>query len=319
MYSLDEKYLDEIKKIDFNPIFILGLHRSGTSILYKMLASTGDFNPVTAYHIIKYEELISNFVNKKEENAKKNLTNEIRKQGQEDRGIDKLKIDADFAEEYGFLLRKFSSKYLITSKNVKYFNELAKKIQFISNNNKPILLKNPWDLPNFLTIKRLIPNSKFIFIHRHPYKALSSFVKAAKLIVKKENLYTSMIYKDYKTTYENPLMLHGARLLFSNYTPFSSVYLTKIDAKGVNYYIKNISKLPRNDFVEITYETLCKDPNNEINRILDFIKIDAKDLDFSSYIKPRQTNIDRDVLFIKEYIYKSMKDYFEKFNYKKEI
>ena len=149
---LDERYLENINNIDYNPVFILGLHRSGTSILYKMLVSTGQFNSVTAYHLIKYEELLSNHINKKEEIVKNQLTNYFIKRGQSDRGIDKLKITADFAEEYGFLLGKYSSKYYITSKNVNYFNQLAKKVQFISENNNLILLKNPWVLSHFLTI-----------------------------------------------------------------------------------------------------------------------------------------------------------------------
>jgi len=315
MNNPDEKYLDKIENVNFNPVFILGLHRSGTSILYKMLVSTGHFNSVTAYHIINYEELLSNYLNKKEITAKNNLTDYIKSQGQKDRGIDRLKITADFAEEYGFLLGRYSSKNNITSKNVKYFNELSKKVQFISNNNKLILLKNPWDLPNFMTIKKLIPNAKFIFIHRHPYKTLSSFIKATKLIMKKENPYTSMIYRNYKTTYENPLMLKGTRFLFSDYTPFSAIYLTKIDSKGVNYYIKNVSKLPKDDFVEITYENLCKTPNLTIKKILDFLKIKSKNKDFSSYIKPRKTNLDPNIRLLQGFIYKNMKNYFERFNY----
>ena len=62
MNNPDKKYLDKIENIKFNPVFILGLHRSGTSIFYKMLVSTGHFNSVTAYHIINYEELLSNYI-----------------------------------------------------------------------------------------------------------------------------------------------------------------------------------------------------------------------------------------------------------------
>lgn len=315
MIGPDETYLNRIEKIDFNPVFILGLHRSGTSILYKILTSTDHFTPVTAYHIIKYEELLSNYHNKKEKNAKKNLTHFIKSKGQDDRGIDKLKITADFAEEYGFLLGKYSLKYYITKNNVGYFKEMAKKIKFISSNKKPILLKNPWDLPNFLTIKKLIPNAKFIFIHRHPYKSLSSFIKAAKMIMKKENPYTSMIYHDYKIVNENPLLLYGSKFLYSDKTPFGALNLVKLDSKGVNYYLKNISKISKKDYIDITYENLCKSPNMTVKKILIFLKIEVKDIDFSSDIKPRKTSLDPDIEFLKDYIDKKMKNYFEKFHY----
>ena len=160
--NLDIQYLKKIKEIDFEPIFILGLHRSGTSILYKMLSETNFFNQVTAYHLIKYEQLLSNFENNIEDEEKEKVTEHIFSQGQKDRGIDKLKITADFAEEYGFILGKYSNKYEIKPKNKEYFIELCQKIQYISKNKKPLLLKNPYDLANFLYIKKIFPNAKFI-------------------------------------------------------------------------------------------------------------------------------------------------------------
>ena len=68
--NLDKQYLQKLENIDFQPVFILGLNRSGTSILYKMLTATQCFNSVTAYHIICYDQLIYNKINNKEEAAK---------------------------------------------------------------------------------------------------------------------------------------------------------------------------------------------------------------------------------------------------------
>ncbi len=41
---LDDEYIKLVEDASFEPIFIMGLHRSGTSILYKMLGETGNFN-----------------------------------------------------------------------------------------------------------------------------------------------------------------------------------------------------------------------------------------------------------------------------------
>lgn len=315
----DDPYLNKIKNIDYNPIFILGLHRSGTSILYKMLHSTGFFNSVSAYHIINYDELLSNSLNKSEPSAKNHLTGLIASKGQLDRGIDTLKITADFSEEYGFHLGKKSSVYHLTSKNLKYFDELAKKIQFISNNNKLLLLKNPWDLSNFLTIKSLIPNAKFIFIHRHPYRSISSFVKATRMIIKKSNPYSMMVFEKYKKTYQNPLLLFMSRLLFYKYNPLGILYLANIDVRSINYYSKNISKLSSNDFVEITYEELCKSPNETMKKLFDFLKISTKKEDFNSFINPRNPQLDPGMKFFSRLIYRKTKPYFDKFCYEKDI
>ena len=108
-------------------------------------------------------------------------------------------------------------------------------------------------------------------------------------------------------------------LLFSDYTPLSAIYLSKIDIKSVNYYLKNISKLSNKDYIEITYEKLCQNPNFTIKEILDFLKVKKINIDFSNYIKPREVDIDPNIKFLHKYIYKNMKKYFEKFNYSPNI
>jgi len=150
----DLRYLKKLEDIDFQPVFIMGLHRSGTSVLYKMLTSSGCFNPVSVYHLIKYDQLLDDYENKTQDNVKKRLTESFRKKGLDDRGIDKLRVSADFAEEYGFFLDEKSAQTFITKNNVSKFNEMCKKITYISDRKKPILLKNPYDFSNFIYIKK---------------------------------------------------------------------------------------------------------------------------------------------------------------------
>ncbi|MBE3121465.1 MAG: sulfotransferase [Thermoplasmata archaeon] len=95
-----------------------------------------------------------------------------------------MKVTAEFVEEYGFLLNKKTVQMFITRKNVALFPEMCKKIQFIAGNDKPILLKNPYDFPNFLYIKQVFPNARFVFIHRNPLKTISSTLNAIKMILK---------------------------------------------------------------------------------------------------------------------------------------
>jgi len=313
--NLDQQYLKKLENIEFQPVFILGLHRSGTSILYKMITATQCLNPVTAYHLIKYNQLLYNHVHEKEESAKEELTNFFREQGQMDRGIDRLQITSDFAEEYGFLLGQKTNQMYITSKNLPVFIELAKKIQFISENDKPILFKNPFDMSNYLYIKRVFPNAKFIFIHRHPFKTLSSLVKAVKLIYKNRNPYTTLLYKDYNNTFENPLMLYFSRFIFSSFSPFGMIYLTLFSSKHLKYYMKNIQKLSKKDYISISYEELCKNPQETMGKIMGFLKIKTKKIDFTSFINPRKTNLDLSVIKLQKFIYKNMKDYFNSFEY----
>ena len=65
----------------------------------------------------------------------------------------------------------------------------SKKIQFLSGNDKPLLLKNPYDFANFLFIKQMFPSAKFVFIHRNPLKTISSLLNAMRMIINEKNPY----------------------------------------------------------------------------------------------------------------------------------
>lgn len=314
--NTDQQHLQLLENVEFQPVFILGLHRSGTSILYKMLNTTGCFNPITAYHIIRYDQLLNNHINNLEESSKKELTASFQEKGLDDRAIDKLKIDADFAEEYGFLLGQKTFQMYITPKNLLLFTEMAKKIEFISENNKPILLKNPYDLPNFLYIKKVFPNAKFVFIHRYPLKTLSSTINAVDILLKNKNPYTAHLFKIYNKLFENPLLLLTAKFCFSRFKIFGIVFLTMNSSKAAKYYLKNIKKLPKHDYVSITYEELCKNPQKNMEKIIRSLDIKPKNkIDFASFIKPRKLELDPNVVKWRKFIFKCMRKYFKCFGY----
>lgn len=316
----DLQHLHLLENVTFQPVFILGLHRSGTSILYKMLTATDCFNPVTAYHLIKYHQLLQNHMTKHEEYAKQELTRFFKEQGQLDRGIDRLQLTADFAEEYGFILGKQTFAMNITNKNKALFIEMVKKIQYISNNRKPILLKNPYDFSNFLYIKKEFPNAKFVFIHRHPFPVLSSTIKAMRLLLKEKNTYTTELFRLYNEIFENPLLLFISRLLVNSLSFIGMGLYAIISAKSANYYLKNISKLPMDDYIAITYEHLCANPQETMNDVLQLLEIQkSKNIDFNSFIKPRKTELDDSVKKMKRFIYARMKKYFTAFNYLPDI
>lgn len=314
----DEEYLKELKNVVFNPVFILGVHRSGTSILYKMLVATGSFNPVTAYHLITYNELLCNYHENKEEGAKKRLTDSFLKDGLRDRGIDQLSVTADFAEEYGFLLGRRTVQMSITDKNVDLFKEMCKKIQLISGNQKPLLLKNPYDFKNFLIIKQMFPSARFVFIHRHPFKTISSTLNAIRTILKEKNPYTARLSAIYERCFSNPLLLYPLRFMFFTLPECSVVLITRITTKATGYYLKNIEKLPKQDYITITYEELCEHPLEILENIMEKLEISMiTNIDAASFIQLRQVEVDTVVQKLQTYIYDQMKEYFQRVGYSK--
>ncbi|MFA5102407.1 MAG: sulfotransferase [Candidatus Thermoplasmatota archaeon] len=315
----ETRYLEELKHVNFHPVFILGVHRSGTSILYKMLTATGCFIPVTAYHLINYHELLSNFHENKEHLVKQQLTDSLLKNGLADRGIDRLKITADFAEEYGFLLGTKTIQMRITKSNIALFTELCKKIQFIAGSDKPILLKNPYDFPNFLYIKEKFPNARFVFIHRHPLKTISSTLYAIRTLLQEKNPYTTRLSRVYEQCYTNPLLLQPLRFIFQELPECCVVALSRITKKATGYYLKSIEKLPKNDFVSITYEDLCAHPQDTLHNLMEALSLTTtQKIDAASLISPRKVDVDPSVLTLRSSIYKSMRTYFDRFQYSSE-
>jgi hypothetical protein len=312
----DLRYLKKLEDIDFQPVFIMGLHRSGTSVLYKMLTSSGCFNPVTVYHLVKYDQLLDDYENKTQEIVKKKLTNSFREHGLDDRGIDKLKVSADFAEEFGFFLDNKSTQTMITKRNVSKFNEMCKKITYISDRKKLILLKNPYDFSNFIYIKNAFPNAKFVFIHRHPFKVLSSLINAVRVLFENYNYYASQISRIYNRLYENPLSRYSLKYLTSKLSFFGLMLLCYNSSKSTKYYLKNLKNLPNDCYISITYEELCNTPQQTMENIFSKLNIKPKKtIDYNSFIKPRKTTLDPSVVFLKKYIHSSMRVYCKKFGY----
>ena len=103
-HAPDRAHLGRLDNVRFRPVFILGSARSGTSILYRLLTMTGRFNHVTAYHLIKHDEIIANHVDGVTEAAKQRLAGQFRELGISGTRFDGVEISPDFPEEYGFHL-----------------------------------------------------------------------------------------------------------------------------------------------------------------------------------------------------------------------
>ena len=55
-------YLGRLSELSYRPVFVLGEHRSGTTILYELLARSGSFNYLTAYHTLYFDQLLAHHV-----------------------------------------------------------------------------------------------------------------------------------------------------------------------------------------------------------------------------------------------------------------
>src|SRR5262249_6422021 len=113
-------------------VFVLGPHRSGTSILHYALADTGRFAFLTAADICR------------EQRATIDPDRYLTQHGIVDRLVDGLAVDATTPEEYGFLLRSRS----VRATNVRRFERILSLLRARATSEQLVLLKNPWDFGN---------------------------------------------------------------------------------------------------------------------------------------------------------------------------
>jgi LPS sulfotransferase NodH len=314
--NLDSEYMNALDDISFDPIFIMGLHRSGTSILYKMLGASGHFNTVTAYHILEYDNLLYNHVNNLERKVTDDLARLFKSKGITNRRIDHLPITPDFEQEYVYLFTERNCGNTLSSKNLNLFENLCKKIQYILENNKPILLKNPYDFPNFIFIKKMFPNARFVFIHRDPVEVISSTMRAWQTLLKNKNPYTALFSHAYDQTFNNPFLLWASRFYYSSPFPLGIFSVINRSYHATRYFLENINWLEKESYVSITYRDLCKEPNGVMTNIMNFLKLKT-DVDFREFIKPRKLSIIPEVQQMEKFVSKKMEAYNQVFGFNK--
>lgn len=285
----DESYLPMLQQVDFSPIFIMADHRSGTTLLYKTLVATQCFNFISAYHIIKYDEILFNHVNQTEHQARKVLDEFFKSLSLSDRVIDNVEVTPDLPEEYGFILGKAGyDPPKVSADNLPLFTELCQKVQFVSVPDRPLLLKNPWCFPHFMYVKSVFPDAKFIFIHRHPIHVINSKLKAARSILANRNAYIALLSQKYTQIFNRPVQRFFYRLLYSSYFNLGLHRVTQEAVQSTTYFLENIDALANIDYVSVTYEDLCKEPEATILKILEFLGLEQRStLAYDTLIEPR--------------------------------
>jgi hypothetical protein len=272
----DEPYLPLLRDTTFQPIFILGPHRSGTTLLYRLLVATQCFNFVSAYHLIRCEEILFNHVHRREDHAREKLDALLKSLGLADRLIDNVTVTSDLPEEYGFMLPNARFRPQLASENAGDFVEFCKKIQFVSDPDRPLLLKNPWDFSNFVYVKKTLPTAKFIFIHRHPVHVINSLLKATRSLLDSESAYHALLDPGYGRLMDSSVRLFCARLLLSSHLDLGLRIVARYVARATSYFLEHVGELSDTDYVSVTYEDLCEDPESNVIKISSFLELKAR-------------------------------------------
>ena len=200
-------------------IFIIGVGRSGTSLLQSILNSHSkiSFLPETQF--------LRNYVFKKNVSINKSNYKEIISQLEKDPRFSRLNICPKIVIE--------KSKNMIdVYRNITNF--------YLKNKNKEIIGdKDPKIIENIEVLNYFFPNSKIIHIIRDPRDVVLSRTKA-------------------KWSKKYPYFMH------------SIIYYLQMTL-GRKMLYKYFNK---NNFYELKYEDLIKDPNYELKKICNFLEVE---------------------------------------------
>jgi hypothetical protein len=270
--------LDPTSMLTFAPVFICGVHRSGTTWLQQIIADTGRFDYVSAYHVIRYDDLPNQPSGEfRDAPAYRELATTFHTLGVNTRELDDVEVTPDLPEEYGFILHNAGLGKKLTRKNLPTFFEICRRIRQ-GDDDRRIVLKNPWDAANFLFIKDAIPSARFVFIHRDPRRVIHSCLKSARMLVASRNAYGALLSREYQWLFSGSVVARAClqlhRLGLSRFLELGIRYVTAEVAAANLYFVRNVAKLPPESYISVKYEDLCDRPGEMLGRVLEFVGVD---------------------------------------------
>ncbi|MDF1694059.1 MAG: sulfotransferase [Zhongshania sp.] len=291
----DVNYAGELAKIPVRPIFIMGLHRSGTTFLYDCMAKSFPVAHLTLYHLMYFDRLLLNHHHNTEGRDKDRLNRCFKAMGITDRNIDGTTINADAVEEYGFLLRKKSGTFKLSEQNTALFSQLCRKLIAVEPGSQAVLLKNPWDTGNAQSILARFPEARFVYIRREPIAVLNSMLNALLAYIEGPQKYLEMLLdtghgrRGYRAGYCAWQILRGCRAgLGRKLTSLAARSLLAKDlAKQVAIYRSEIASMPSSHAIELDYAELIADPSAAMQKLQPLLNIDLCDTPNAMTVRQR--------------------------------
>jgi len=243
-------------------LFLLGAHRSGTTWLHQLLAASTQISCITYWDVLQQ-------LRQGEPPLDPNEVQKALDQEGDSRGFDGVSVGLDLPEEYGFLLEKGAfdmyTRRPISNTCFESLQELITKKSEQADQLPWLLLKNPVDFyDGFLNIANQFPNSRFIFLHRHPLAVFRSQVMAWRHLTKSYNTYLATLDTTYAEAMANPLSKVALQFSLHSRSFLETMLLTL--AESFDFHLEHEKDLDH-QAIRLRYEDLCRDPVPELNQI----------------------------------------------------
>lgn len=181
MIRPDDRFFEtDLRGIAPRPIFIIGLHRSGTTFLYQTLAGVLPVASLTVYHVVDYDRILLHHHDGTAAAAGRELDRIFRSWGMATRRIDEVALSHAMPEEYGWILRRRGGSFHTSPRAAPLLDEICRKLRYVTPAAEAVLLKNPWDTGRVRDLLTRFPDARFIFLRRDPVAIVSSQFRIAK-------------------------------------------------------------------------------------------------------------------------------------------
>ena len=249
--SIEKKLIHKNYPLDYSPVFIIGVPRSGTTLLYQLLAYCYDFcylsNAIS--HFSKFPCLASYFLSKV--NGPRSSFNYKNKFGE---------IDGWRAPSQGWLFwsrwfppdQSYVGLDCIPNSSIREIRATISLLQKI--HDKPFLNKALSLGVRILPLNQAVPHSLFIRIHRNHLDVAQSILKTRKDYMGDQDRWISAKPSEFQKIQSQDYITQICSQIF---------YLEKdMD--------RDIKAIGEHRCLNITYESLCKNPRNLLNDIENF-------------------------------------------------
>lgn len=271
--------------VEKGPVFIMGLHRSGTTFLYDLLRHTLPLAGFELYHLFYFQRLLYNRHHNLESQDRATLNRLFQALNIHDRSLDAIHISDATVEEYGWLIGAVDGVPHITERNAGVLDLLCRKLMALSPEAAMVILKNPWDTGHAPGLLRHFPEARFVYIKRNPLAILRSEVNVLHTLLTGRQPFHALL-SDFLLKPKGKLATHlahglwGVLRLLHEHLPrsVSAALFRRHTARRIlvdlRRYRCDLQQLPAERVCELDYDELVSDPVLVVARLARFLGVE---------------------------------------------
>ena len=291
-------------------VFVLGLHRSGTTFLYELLAAAFPLAATHLYHITHYRRLLHLAREGREAEQRAALDAHLQALGLATRGTDGIRVHAGGLEEYAFILRRFAGRWGHAPASAGLLDELLRKQAHLAPGARGVLVKNPHDLGAIAALHAADPAARFVVIRRDPVRVLDSQLRAG-LRYRRHPEYLDVLMAGTPgwRAFLPGWRASGLVVPDSLYERFLLTLLPRDIGRALHEHQRALAGVPPAAYVTLRYEDLVAGPGPALEHVRDLIDLPFRDGFVATPPAPREQALSATVAACAPWLRRSWADH----------